>query len=110
MEQAKELEKINAELMEFASIISHDLKSPMRAMRYYAEDIEQALGQDDKDERLGRARGLKQQARRMSRMLTDLLAYARIGHTVEAKARDRYAGHGRDDRRARCRDRRGSRS
>lgn len=87
VEQAKELEKINTELMEFASIISHDLKSPMRAMRYYAEDIEQALGQGDKTSASVKLEDLKQQARRMSRMLTDLLAYARIGHTVEAKVR-----------------------
>lgn len=86
VEQAKELEKINAELREFASIISHDLKSPMRAMRYYAEDIEQALVHDDKQSAEGRLEDLKQQARRMSRMLSDLLMYARIGHTAEAKA------------------------
>jgi signal transduction histidine kinase len=85
VEQAKELAKINAELQEFASIISHDLKSPMRAMRYYAEDIEQALVQDDRHSAAGLLEDLKQQARRMSRMLSDLLTYARIGHTAEAK-------------------------
>lgn len=86
VEQAKELEKINAELREFASIISHDLKSPMRAMRYYAEDIEQALLQDDRQSAAGLLENLKQQTRRMSRMLSDLLTYARIGHTADAKA------------------------
>jgi signal transduction histidine kinase len=86
VEQAKELEKINAELREFASIISHDLKSPMRAMRYYAEDIEQALGQDDRTNAAERLEDLKRQTRRMSGMLTDLLTYARIGHAVEPKA------------------------
>ncbi len=85
IEQARQLEKINAELLEFANIIAHDLKSPLRALRYYAEDIELALAQDDKDSALARLEDLKRQSRRMSGMLTDLFAYARIGHTKEAK-------------------------
>lgn len=74
-----ELKRANRELDEYANIISHDLKSPMRALRYFAEDIEQALEHNDRDSARALLTDLKQQARRMSRMLTDLLSYARIG-------------------------------
>lgn len=86
IEQAKALERANAELTrvnreldEFANVISHDLKSPMRALRYLAEDIETALGRKDQAAAAAHLGDLRQQARRMSRMLTDLLTYARIG-------------------------------
>lgn len=90
IEQAKALERANAELTranreldEFANIISHDLKSPMRALRYLAEDIEQSLARADTATATAHLADLKQQARRMSRMLTDLLTYARIGPNGE---------------------------
>jgi signal transduction histidine kinase len=92
LENAKALEMANAELSranreldEFADIISHDLRSPMRALRYHAEDIEQALSTGDSAAALARLADLKQQARRMSHMLTDLLSYARIGHSDDVR-------------------------
>lgn len=95
IEQAKALERANAELTrvnreldEFANIISHDLKSPMRGLRYLAEDIEQALERADTSAATALLADLKQQARRMSRMLTDLLAYARIGPNGEEATGD----------------------
>lgn len=93
IEQAKALERANAELTrvnreldEFANVISHDLKSPMRALRYLAEDIEQALEGNDQLAAKAHLADLRQQTRRMSRMLTDLLTYARIGPTGEDAA------------------------
>ncbi len=90
IEQAKALERANAELTranrdldEFANIISHDLKSPMRALRYLSEDVEQALARADEKAAKAHLADLRQQARRMSRMLTDLLTYARIGPNDE---------------------------
>ncbi len=95
IEQAKALERANAELTrvnreldEFANIISHDLKSPMRGLRYLAEDIEQALARSDAEAAAAHLVDLKQQARRMSRMLTDLLTYARIGPDSEETTAD----------------------
>ncbi len=90
IEQAKALERANAELTranrdldEFANIISHDLKSPMRALRYLSEDIEEALARADREAAAAHLADLRQHARRMSRMLTDLLSYARIGPNSE---------------------------
>jgi hypothetical protein len=86
IEQARELERANAELTrvnreldEFANIISHDLKSPMRALRYLVEDIDGAIRRLDDKAAYRHLTDLKQQSRRMSRMLTDLLTYTRIG-------------------------------
>ncbi len=79
-----ELTRANRELSEFAYVISHDLKSPMRAMRYQVEDMEGALQRADAGTMKALVDEMKRQERRMSGMLTDLLAYARIGREEEA--------------------------
>lgn len=90
-EQKKELERAhvelgvcNRDLEDFATIISHDLKAPMRALRYLADDIERALD----DAEAGRAHeacnALKEQSRRMSTMLSGLLDYASLGRQKDA--------------------------
>ncbi len=75
-----ELELSNRDLEDFATIISHDLKAPMRAMRYLADDIEIALNTDKPDSAKDACSDLKVQSRRMSTMLSQLLDYASVGH------------------------------
>ncbi len=81
----EDLCRANQDLADFARIISHDLKSPMRALRYYADDLERALRapseEDDPHSHLDRLRG---QSRRMSSMLTGLLSYTRLEKKQEA--------------------------
>lgn len=93
LEQAAEIRRINAELTranhdlsEFADIISHDLRAPLRGMRYYAEDLEQAIDQANSTAAKALADRLQIQARRMTRMLGDLLEYARAGRKDEMVA------------------------
>jgi signal transduction histidine kinase len=81
-----ELSRANRDLAEFAYIISHDLKSPLRAMRYFTEDLERSLDQAGGGNAKGHAAQIRAQSHRMSRMLTDLLAYSRIGRQTEALA------------------------
>ena len=83
-----ELMRANRDLAEFAYIISHDLKAPLRAMRYYSDDLELALdspadapGREDPRVHLA---SIRAQSRRMAAMLTELLAYSKIGRKVEA--------------------------
>ncbi len=75
----RELELCNRDLEDFASIVSHDLKAPMRSLRYLADDIETALDQNDQTQARTACEDLKSQSRRMSSMLTQLLDYASLG-------------------------------
>ena len=87
---AKSIEyvRINEQLEQFAYVISHDLNGPLRALRYLSTDIQKALALDGgANPHLGQvyaaADAITTQTRRMSKMLTDLLEYARIGRVQE---------------------------
>lgn len=78
------LARLNQDLAEFAHVVSHDLKGPMRAMRYFADDLEASLldpNAGDPREHIAR---LKTQSRRMTSMLTSLLAFAKLDQKSEA--------------------------
>lgn len=81
-----ELTRANRDLTEFAYVISHDLKAPLRAMRYFAEDLESSLAGGKEGAPQDYAARIKTQSRRMAQMLTDLLAYSKIGREEEALA------------------------
>jgi signal transduction histidine kinase len=79
-----ELTRVNRDLSEFAYIISHDLQAPLRAMRYFAEDLERSLADSAAGEPRVHLERIKLQSRRMSQMMGDLLAYSRVGRKEEA--------------------------
>ncbi len=79
-----ELSRANRDLAEFAYVISHDLKAPLRAMRYFTDDLERALDGDGPTDPKAHAQSIRAQSQRMSRMLTDLLAYSKIGRQTDA--------------------------
>jgi signal transduction histidine kinase len=80
------LKRTNADLVNFTRIISHDLKAPMRAIRYSAEDISSSLADADDGQQLIAVSELRQQSVRLSQMVTDLLAYSRLGDKSMAVA------------------------
>ncbi|MGJ0514828.1 MAG: sensor histidine kinase [Methylomicrobium sp.] len=86
-EQARmihELESINEELNNFAYVISHDLKAPLRAIGSLADWI--AADQRDRLDADGQEhlRLLIQRVRRMSALIDGVLHYSRIGRLHEA--------------------------
>jgi PAS domain S-box-containing protein len=82
-EYAHQLERSNQDLEEFAFVASHDLQEPLRKIRAFSENLlnSQAIiiGEKERDylERILNA------AVRMTRMLTDLLAYSRVSTQFE---------------------------
>ncbi|MCB1520870.1 MAG: HAMP domain-containing histidine kinase [Hyphomicrobiaceae bacterium] len=81
-----ELERANRDLEDFAAVISHDLKAPLRALRYAAEDMAPMIAAGDIAAARQRLDEITQRTRRMSDMMTALLDYASVGRksdTVE---------------------------
>jgi signal transduction histidine kinase len=79
-----ELTRVNRDLAEFTYIISHDLKAPMRAMRYFADDLELSLDDPGTGDPRVHLANIRSQSKRMASMLTELLAYSKIGRKIEA--------------------------
>ncbi|MBX3609985.1 MAG: PAS domain S-box protein [Hydrogenophaga sp.] len=81
-ERTAELQKLNAELDAFAYSVSHDLKSPLRAIdgftRLLQEQLDDRLDDDSRD-LLNRVIGSSQ---RMASIINDLLALARVSQGV----------------------------
>lgn len=80
--QRQELERINQQLEQFAYIASHDLLEPLRKMRFFSDVVSsESAGRltaegEDALRRLGSA------SDRMSRLVKDLLAFARAGKSL----------------------------
>lgn len=83
-QKARELLRANRDLEQFAAIISHDLKAPMRALQYLTEDVEEAANRGDPKEIRERLALVTTQARRMSSMLSGLLDYSSVGRKAIA--------------------------
>jgi PAS domain S-box-containing protein len=78
LERTAELSKLNAELDSFAYSISHDLKSPLRAIDGFTQLLHERLQDrlDDEESRLmDRVLGA---THRMANLMADLLALARV--------------------------------
>ncbi len=74
-----ELRRSNAELAQFAAVVSHDLAAPLSVVDGYLEVLDDRIGPDDAQSRkwigaAGRAVG------RMQRLITSLLSYAQAGN------------------------------
>lgn len=80
-EQSAELVATNAVLNDFAAMAAHDLRGPLAAVRGYAELLEDELGEPERDEATQRDLLIRIQrsARRGDEMITDMLAFARLG-------------------------------
>jgi signal transduction histidine kinase len=78
-----EVERSNLALDEFAHVVSHDLKAPVRAIREYAGFLLDPGSASTPDERAGDLLRIQQLATRMRRMIDAALDYARAGQAGE---------------------------
>jgi signal transduction histidine kinase len=81
--KSKELMRANRDLEQFAAIVSHDLKAPMRALQYMADEATEALRGDPADLE-AQLDLIRAQAQRMSSMLSGLLDYSTVGRRAIA--------------------------
>jgi light-regulated signal transduction histidine kinase (bacteriophytochrome) len=81
VERARELERSNAELAEFAYVASHDLSEPLRTITSYLQLLKRRHAEALSPEAEGYvARGIDG-AERLRALIEDLLAYSRVGRS-----------------------------
>lgn len=73
------IERSNAELAQFAYVVSHDLRQPLRTISSFLTLIERRLGTDITEELREFIGFAVDGAKRMDRLIVDLLNYSRIG-------------------------------
>jgi len=77
-DHAKRLEAANDMLSEFAYAVSHDLKAPLRAVRNYADFLDQDLGKTLDAEHQDYLQGLLKATAEADDLIDDLLSYSEV--------------------------------
>lgn len=81
----QQLESANEELKNFAYVVSHDLKAPLRAIGSLADWINTDQAKKLDDEGREHLRLLMQRVRRMDGLIDGILQYSRVGRVREAQ-------------------------
>ncbi|MBF9220008.1 sensor histidine kinase [Hymenobacter ruricola] len=80
-----QLENRNQELDQFAYVVSHDLKAPLRGIESASRWIEEDMGPDQLPPHIREFLGLmRQRVHRMEKLITGILDLARIGRVAQA--------------------------
>ncbi len=80
--RTSELSKANEELGHYAYAVSHDLRSPLRAIRNYTDFLEEDLAATLNEEQQSYLAGMRQALRYGEELVADLLALSSIGRTA----------------------------
>ncbi|HWR42339.1 ATP-binding protein [Sporomusa sp.] len=78
------LERSNQELDQFAYVVSHDLKAPLRAIANLSQWIEEDLGGNLEVETQHKMELLRGRVRRLENLIEGILEYSRIGRIKAA--------------------------
>ncbi|RYY39589.1 MAG: PAS domain S-box protein [Chitinophagaceae bacterium] len=80
-ERTAELEQRNYDLLQFASVASHDLKEPVRKISVFSQLLQEKL-HDQLDAGTNRfLDNIVNSSRRMLRLIDDLLSFSKLSHT-----------------------------
>jgi len=85
-ELLKEVESTNRELKDFAYIVSHDLKAPLRGVKTLAEWISTDYADKLDEQGKEQIRLLMGRADRMQKLIDGVLEYSRVGRVKENRA------------------------
>ena len=79
-QRTEQLELANRELEAFSYSVSHDLRAPLRHMDGFVEILRSSIPEDQVNDQAQLSLGaISQAARKMSRLIEDLLAFSRMG-------------------------------
>lgn len=76
---ADQLERSNRELQDFASIAAHDLQEPLRKIQTFGDRLSTRFGAQLPEDGQDYLRRMIDSAKRMRRLIDDLLTYSRVG-------------------------------
>ncbi|WP_133271926.1 sensor histidine kinase [Hymenobacter radiodurans] len=82
-----QLERRNNELDQFAYVVSHDLKAPLRGIESASRWIEEDLGQELPDHIREFLQLMRTRVHRMENLISGILELARVGRTTQAQER-----------------------
>lgn len=82
-ESMRALEKVNKELDQFAYIVSHDLKAPLRAITNLSMWIEEDIGPGLTPDSKRNLDLLRSRVQRMETLISGILEYSKVGRITE---------------------------